>query len=267
MIYLISFFAITALLFGLYALVLVRPRSKPPKDASVLTDYAHRGLHGKDAPENSIRAFELAIKKGVGIELDVHLSKDETVMVFHDYSLLRMTGVDRRLKELTYAELKKLNLAKTEQKIPTFKEVLELVKGRVPILIELKGQSLNSSLSQKVSEHLKGYAGAYCVESFNPLLIRKIKKYIPDAYCGQLYTNVRKDKNRITPVNLILSLMIFNFLSRPDFIAYNKRDRNALPVRLATGFHKAPKFVWTVRGEDEINSAKKFGENAIFEIN
>ena len=267
MIYLIIFLAISIVLFGLYALVFVKPRNFTPKSPSVLADYAHRGLHGNGVPENSLQAFELAVKNEVGSELDLQLSKDGTLMVFHDYSLRRMTGLDKKLKDLTVAELKELSLAGTEQKIPTFKEVLELVNGKVPLLIELKGEDLNSSICKEVAETLKGYDGAYCIESFNPLLVRNIKKYIPDVFCGQLYINVCRDKKKVTPINLILSLMAFNFLAKPDFIAYNKKDRNSFPVKLAVGLHKAPKFVWTVKGEDEINTAKLMKEHAIFEIN
>lgn len=264
MIYLIIFLLIAAVLIGLYVFIFIKPRNNTPKNKAVLTNYAHRGLHGNGIPENSMQAFELAVEKGYGIELDVQLSKDGTVMVFHDYTLSRMTGCNKKLKELNADELTKLLLAETDQTIPTFKQVLEAVDGKVPLLVELKGEDLNASLCSKVAELLKEYSGAYCVESFNPLLIRNIKKYLPDVYCGQLYTNVCREK-KITPLNIILSLMAFNFLAKPDFIAYNKADRNSFPVKLAVNLHKAPKFVWTVKGQNEIEKAEKLGEYSIFE--
>ena len=253
------------LAFALYVFVLVRPTAKMPKDKSLLTDYAHRGLHGGTIPENSLAAFEKAAQNGFGIELDVQLSKDDVVMVFHDYNLARMTGADKKLSDLTSGELGELSLANTDQAIPSFKEVLSLIDGRVPILVELKGENLNTKLCPKVAELLKDYNGSYCIESFNPLLIKAMRKYLPNAFYGQLYTNVCRDKKKCTPLNVLLTLLVFNFLAKPDFIAFNKLDRNSLPVKLATRFYKAPKFVWTVKTQKEKTAAKFYKEHAIFE--
>lgn len=253
------------LLAFLYVLVLVQPSGKP-HNVKLLCDYAHRGLHGKSVPENSLKAFEDACQSNYGIELDVQLSKDGEVMVFHDYNLSRMTGLNKKLCELTARELGALSLKDSDQKIPTFKAALKLINGRVPLLVELKGESTDSSLCGKVAELLKIYNGDYCIESFNPLLIKAMKKYLPDAYYGQLYTNVCRDKKKYSILNILLTGMVFNFIARPDFIAYNKLDRNAFPVRLATLGLKAPKFVWTIKNEKEIQEAKENCENAIFEL-
>lgn len=256
--------ALIFLIFLLYVFVFVRPRKKN-YDKSLLTEYAHRGLHDKTVPENSMLAFKHAIDEGFGIELDVQLSKDGVVMVFHDYTLIRMTGSDKKLKELTLNELKELSLKDTEEKIPTFSQVLELVDGKVPLLVELKGENADLSLCPKVFEELKNYSGPYCIESFNPLLVRNIKKYLPNSFCGQLYTNVVRDKKKWSLLNVILTCMAFNFLAHPDFIAFNKDDRNSLPVKITTGFYKAPKFVWTIKNESELSVARQENEYAIFE--
>lgn len=261
----ISLLSFLILLALLYLLVFVRPRANKPADPKLLCDYAHRGLHGGKIPENSLAAFERARLAGYGIELDVQLSKDGTVMVFHDYTLSRMTGKDKRLSELDAAELKTLCLAGSDQHIPTFSEVLSLVDGRVPLLVELKGESLDSSLCEKVAALLNDYKGVYCIESFNPLLIRKIKKYLPNAYVGQLYTNVCREKQRKSPVHILLTCMAFNFLARPDFIAYDKQDRNSFPVKLSTRFYHAEKFVWTVKSDSELETAHSLHEHPIFE--
>ncbi len=254
------------LLFALlYLFVFVRPRGKAPTDAALLCDYAHRGLHGDDVPENSLRAFELACEAGYGIELDVQLSSDEVVMVFHDYVLGRMTADSRKVCELTAKELGALALADTDQTIPTFAKVLATVNGRVPLLIELKGENLDTSLCPKVAELLREYRGSFCIESFNPLLLRAMRKHLPDAFYGLLYTNVVRDKHRVSLLNMILSAMLFNGICRPDFIAFNEADRRCLPVRLATGLYRAPKFVWTVRSRTSLNEAHGCGEHAIFE--
>ena len=93
-------------IFIIYLVYFIRPSCKKITDKRLLCEYAHRGLHGGDIPENSIAAFENAVKSGFGIELDIQLSRDGEVMVFHDYDLLRMTGDSRKLSELTKYELK-----------------------------------------------------------------------------------------------------------------------------------------------------------------
>ncbi len=257
--------AAALLLFALYLFFLIRPRGKMPEDRSLLCDYAHRGLHSGEVPENSLLAFNRACEAGCGFELDVQLSRDGEVMVFHDYSLRRMTGCNRLLKNLTLEELKKLHLADTDERIPTFAEVLEAVAGRVPILIELKGENLDTSLVPPVVEHLKNYKGRYVIESFNPVLLRAIKKQLPDAYCGLLYTNVIRDKPRLSVGNILVTLMPFNFVWRPSFIAYNQLDRKTVPVTLATKFYRTPAFSFTIRNREQFDAAHRHGECAIFE--
>ena len=260
-----SLAALTLVLALVYLLVLVRPPKKIKPPAALLCDYAHRGLHGGGIPENSLAAFERACKSGYGIELDVQLSRDGVVMVFHDYTLVRMTGCDKKLCELDADELCSLFLDSSDQTIPTFAQVLSLVDGRVPILVELKGEDLNTSLCEKVAAQLKDYRGEYCLESFNPLLIGKMKKYLPDALRGLLYTNVCREKKKRSALNIALTAMALNVVAKPDFIAYNKADRASLPVRITTGLWGAPKFVWTVRSHEELKEAHLTGEYPIFE--
>ena len=261
-----SLLGLALILLAVYLLVLVRPTRhvKNPSPA-LLCDYAHRGLHGNGVPENSCAAFELACQEGFGIELDVQLSSDGVVMVFHDASLKRMTGVEKNLSELTAEQLQVLSLAGTDQTIPTFEQVLSLVGGRVPILVELKGETTNTALCEKVASLLSAYSGEYCLESFNPLLIGTMKKFLPSAFRGLLYTNVCRDKKKSSALNLALTAMALNVLAKPDFIAYNQADRESFPVRLATKFYQTPKFVWTVRTADGVAKAHKLGEYPIFE--
>ena len=257
---------IAVLLVLIYGLILVRPRKKKGADPTLLCDYAHRGLYnGKEVPENSPAAFVRACDAGVGIELDVQLSKDGTVMVFHDYTLERMTGDPAKVIQTDLAELKQLCLGGTEERIPTLAEVLQLVDGRVPLLIEMKGESTDTSLCQKLAEALEGYRGPYCIESFNPMLIREIQKWLPNAFCGLLYTNVCREKKKRSALNMILTCMALNVLARPHFIAYNQEDRGSLPVKLATGLYGAPRFVWTIRTDAAREDAHRRGECAIFE--
>lgn len=262
----ISSILLAFILFSLiYLLIVIRPRARAPRSEALLCDYAHRGLHGKDVPENSLLAFELAAREGHGIELDVQLSADREVMVFHDYTLVRMTGCDKKLCEMSAKELKELRLKGTDESIPTFREVLELIDGRVPLLVELKGESADSSLCPKVAELLRGYKGDYCIESFNPILLSKMRKELPDAYRGLLYTNTCKDKKSHSPLNIVITCMGLNFLARPNFIAYNKKYRGSYAVRLMIELYGTPRFVWTAKGESEIAEAHALGECPIFE--
>jgi glycerophosphoryl diester phosphodiesterase len=260
--------ALAVLVGFLYLFVFIRPRAKAPANPALLRDYAHRGLHSDTVPENSLAAFELACQRGFGIELDVQLSSDGEVMVFHDYTLGRMTNIawkETKVCDLTCAQLGELALAGSDQTIPTFAEVLALVDGRVPLLVELKGEDLNTELCPKVAALLRDYEGDYCIESFNPMLIRAMQKELPHAWYGQLYTNVCKDKKKNSPLNILLTLMAFNFLARPDFIAYNYRYRHSLPVKLTTRLYTAERFVWTVKDREELDTCHENGEYAIFE--
>jgi glycerophosphoryl diester phosphodiesterase len=265
MIYFLVVLAVLVFLILLYSLVLVRPKKYKNLNQNLLCNYAHRGLHGAEIPENSMAAFERAVEKGYGIELDVQLSKDGVVTVFHDYTLNRMTGIDKKLCELDPEELQRLTLNGTNQTIPTFKQVLELVNGKVPLLVELKGENLDTALCEKVAELLYEYKGDYCIESFNPLLIKAIKKYLPNAFCGQLFTNVCRDKKKYSVLNIVLTFMAFNFLAKPNFIAFNQKDRNSIPVILTTKLYKAPKFVWTITNKNDFDKALENQECAIFE--
>ncbi len=257
--------SVLILIFLIYILFLARPYKSSP-DKALLCDYAHRGLHGNGIPENSLFAFEAACSKGYGIELDVQLSSDNVVMVFHDYSLKRMTGTDKKLCELSHSELKELSLKDTDEKIPTLKEVLELVNGRVPILVELKGENFDLKLCGKVAELLKGYKGLYCIESFNPFLLREMGKLLPYSFRGILYTNLLRGKGKkVNLLKALASLMALNFIAKPNFISYDKLDRENFPVKLTTKVYKAPQFVWTIMGEKELSIAKKLGECPIFE--
>ena len=249
----------------LYLTVLARPAGRAPADSALLCAYAHRGLHDDTVPENSLTAFARACEAGVGIELDVQLSRDGVVMVFHDFTLSRMTGAEGKLCQLDCAKLQTLRLQDSEETIPTLAEVLELVAGRVPLLVELKGETLNSDLCGAVATLLEAYDGPYCLESFNPILVREIRKRLPKAFCGLLYTNVCRDKKKCSPLNMTVTAMALNWLAKPHFIAYNRLDRDSLPVKISTRLYGAPRFVWTIRSEEDMSEALGRGEYPIYE--
>lgn len=209
-------------------------------------NFAHRGLHKRDksVPENSIAAFERASAKGYGMELDVQLSKDGQVVVFHDDTLNRVCGVDCRVDEKDYDELKKLSLCGTEETIPLFSEVLKTVRGRGPLIVELKNGRSNRELCEKTYALLKDYNGKYCIESFNPFIVRWFKKNAPEVVRGQL-ANPPKDYNgEVNGVTaFLLGNVLLNFLSRPQFIAY-KIAPKPFTVKLCEALG-AMKVCWT----------------------
>ena len=148
---------------------------------------AHRGLHNEEYPENSLGAFQRCIDKNYPIELDVRLLNDNTLVVFHDDTLARMTGIDGYVSQINKEDLKNCKLNKTNFVIPTFREVLDLVDGKVPILIELK--TANSSfgpLEKILTDTLTDYTGEYAVQSFNPFSVGWFTEHYPDIIRGQM---------------------------------------------------------------------------------
>ena len=150
--------------------------------------YAHRGFHQKPViPENSMAAFKRAVDEGFGIELDVHLSKDGKLAVIHDASLWRTCGIDLYIEEVNLEDAQIYFLEKSEERIPELGAVLEMVDGRVPLIVELKVEGGNHrALVDATMELLEAYKGLYCIESFNPSAVGYLRKKYPDVVRGQL---------------------------------------------------------------------------------
>ena len=248
-------------------LVLSAPRraSQRPGMEKLYVDYAHRGLWGDGVPENSIPAFAAAAERGYGIELDVQLSSDGDVVVFHDYTLERMCGENVKLSSLRGAELTWRRLGGTEYTLPLLTDVLDTVRGRVPILIELKGESSDTSLCEALSRILGHYDGKVCVESFNPFLLGWFRKHQPKVARGVLYTNFFKNAPTGCMTNFALGAMLTNVIARPDFVAADGRFLGALPLRMMRGMYKLPMFVWTVRNREVYERMRSQKYKSIFE--
>lgn len=248
---------------GLVFLVAPGRASKKDKKPFMYKNFAHRGLHKKDktVPENSLAAFERASAYGYGMELDVQLSKDGQVVVFHDDTLNRVCGVDSRVDEKTYDELRQMSLCGSTQTIPLFSEVLKTVRGRGPLIVELKNGKRNEELCEKTYALLSKYSGEYCIESFNPFIVRWFKKNAPEVIRGQL-ANPPKDYNgEVGPITaVILGNCLLNFLARPQFIAY-KITPKPFTVKLCEALG-AMKVAWT--SHDWVN--EKFYDAVIFEF-
>lgn len=226
---------------------------KLPKEKKQLftgVNYAHRGLHAQDksVPENSLEGFRLAALAGYGAELDVQLSKDGQVVVFHDDTLDRVCGVSGRVDERSYAELQELRLCGTEHRIPLFSEVLAAYDGAGPLIVELKTGRRNDELCEKTLALLKDYKGVYCIESFDPFIVAWFRRHAPEVVRGQLAMAAARYgkglKKRVR--GFLLSRTMFNFLTRPQFIAYDIRPKKPLAVRLCE-WMGAMKIGWTAR--------------------
>ncbi len=223
---------------------------------------AHRGLHNFEFPENSVPAFENAIKHGFAIELDVRLTEDHTIVVFHDEKLSRMTDRDGYVSTLNSASLADIKLNKTEYGIPTFEKVLETVNGKVPILIEIKKAVQAFALEEKLLDMVKGYNGEYAVQSFSPYSMQFFYKNAPQILRGQLASYFHHGDIDMTHRDKVrLKKLKFNDVSHPDFIAYNV---NNLPNKFVrnTGL---PVVGWTVKSELQAQKIADRCDNYIFE--
>ena len=222
---------------------------------------AHRGLHNDEFPENSLGAFQNAINNGYPIELDVHIISDGTLVVFHDDSLSRMTGKDGYLKNLTKSDLENYHLADTEYTIPTFEEVLTLIDGKVPLLIEVKNTNKVGALETKLLEMLRAYKGEYAIESFNPYVLEWFKNNAPDILRGQLAGFFKGEKLAFIK-RFALKRMVLNKIAKPDFIAY---EASRLPNRFVRKYKSLPLIAWTVRSQKEYMKVVQYCDNVIFE--
>ncbi len=225
---------------------------------------AHRGLHIKntDIVENSIPAFLLAVENNIAIELDVHLIKDENIVVVHDSNLKNVGNIDITVENMTLEEIKKIKLFGTENKIPTFFEVLKVIDGKVPLIIEIKNSGKCGKLEEKLYEMLKNYNGKYLIESFNPLSLLWFKKNANNVLRGQL--SAKKIDSISSFLNFFLSKMVFNFLTKPDFIAYNISDLNE---KMYKKYSKKGISVisWTLKNKEEYFNNKDICDSFIFD--
>ena len=215
-------------------------------------NYAHRGLHRQDksVPENSLAAFRAAVEYGYGVELDVHLSADGALVVFHDDTLERVCGVPGAIEEKSLAELRQLRLCGTEYGIPTLEEVLDVLGGRVPLILEIKRGSRNRELCEKTYAVLRTYAGPVCIESFDPFIVRWFRRNAPELLRGQLSLPPKDYGDSTTKLNAFLAgNLLTNVLCRPQFIAYQIGEK-PLTVRLCERMG-AIRAAWTSRAWDQ----------------
>lgn len=252
-------------LFLIY-LFLIAPRNKKEMNKFKTVMYAHRGLHNEERAENSMSAFKAAVDGGFGIELDIRLSKDGKLVVFHDDTLDRVCGREGRVIDFTADELATFKLSGTNDGIPLFSDVLSLVDGKIPLLVEIKENAGDSTVSHATCEILKGYKGEFIIESFNPMSLKVVKENYPEIPRGILSHRYYDYEKSRKPLFFLLQSLLLNFLCRPAFIAYDHRHADAFGLRFVRAFFKVPTIAWTVRSAEEEKVARKNGfDGIIFE--
>lgn len=228
--------------------------------------YAHRGLYEADqsVPENSLEAFRRAVEAGYGIELDLQLSADGQVVVFHDDKLFRVCGVDQRVDAYRYEELREFKLFDSAEHIPLFSDVLQIVAAKVPLIVELKAGGEWRALCEKACAMLAAYDGPYCVESFHPSLVRWFCANAPDVLRGQLSEAYRYSSRHVGgAAAFVMSRLLTNVWTRPHFIAYRIGPK-CLSARFAEALG-AIKVCWTSREPREHAGLAAKNDMVIFE--
>lgn len=225
---------------------------------------AHRGLadNAGGRPENSLAAFAAAVAAGCPAELDVQLTADGELVVMHDFELSRLTGHPQRTEQLSPGVRKRLRLLDTEQTIPTLGEVLELVNGQVPLLIELKRPrpTRHDALVPAAIRALSRYHGEYALCSFDPLLVRHLRSTVPGTGRGQISGLLRT----ADPVTRLLGRsLLTNFLTRPDFIS---QEFDAFPSPIVSWWRRRGVAVlaWGVTSREEERAAGEYADNVVF---
>lgn len=223
------------------------------KEFLVSNRIAHRGIHSIFL-ENTLLAFEEAMNQNYAIELDVRLTKDQQVVVFHDSNLKRIFQIDQEVRDLTLDELKKY------QSIPTLIEVLELVKGKVPLLIEIKYDNRVGVLEKKISELLDYYSGEYAIMSFNPLSVLWFRLNRPHYVRGYLVHSLLPDNFLL---RFFLNPNLLKYMIQPDFLGINLvglEDAKLQKLR-----KKYPIIGYTIKNKQQLEKYLKAADNFIYD--
>ncbi len=260
---------ITAAVLVLLYFLAIMPRLTHRKEREdfLRVYYAHRGLHDNksDAPENSMAAFKKAVQAGYGIEMDVQLSKDRIPVVFHDFTLKRICGKEGKVSDYTWQELKEFNLCDSEETIPRFDEVLKMVKGKVPLIVELKVEWLDISVCTVADKLLREYKGLYCIESFNPLALSWYRRYHNNVVRGQLSDGFIKSGEFKGILYVLLQNLMLNWVTKPDFVAYNHKYADVPARKICRSLYKNMAAAWTIKNQEELEKARNQFDIFIFD--
>ena len=229
--------------------------------------YAHRGLHDNatQAPENSMEAFRRAVGQGYGIEMDIQLSSDGVPVVFHDFTLERICNRKGKVCDYTWQELRSFRLCGSRETIPAFEEVLEMVDGRVPLIVELKAEWTDVSVCPLADALLEKYRGLYCIESFNPLVLLWYRRNRKMVVRGQLSDGFIRSGEFWGALYYFLQDLLLNWVTKPDFVAYNHKYANVLARWLCRLLYKNMAVAWTIKSQQELEKAREEFDIFIFD--
>lgn len=265
----ISVIIVCVVVLAAFYFVMIMPRMVGKADPGPFLKvlYAHRGLHDNrtEAPENSMAAFRRAVEGGYGIEMDIQLTRDKIPVVFHDFTLKRVCGAEGKVSDYTFEELQKFRLCNSSEKIPSFEQVLRLVDGKVPLIVEFKVELTDTSLCPIADRILREYKGLYCMESFNPLAVFWYRRHHKAVMRGQLSDAFLREKEYCGLLYFLLENLLFNFITKPDFIAYNHKFQSKTSRKLCRGLYHNTAVAWTIRSEEELDEAKKHFDIYIFD--
>ena len=216
---------------------------------------AHRGLHNiqKGIPENSMPAFDLAKNNNIAIELDIHIIKDNTIVVFHDNNLKRLCGVNSAIESCSYNDIKKLKLLNTDNYIPRLTDVFSLINGSVPIIIEIKAETNYLKCCKELNKLLKDYSGIVAIKSFNPYAVIWFKRHNPVIIRGMLSSDFENDKKMSAFRKFILSKLIFFPFCKPDFLSLSLSMLNRKQIINIRKTRNIPILGWTFKSKECVN--------------
>ncbi len=256
-------FAVLLCLFFLYLWAIAPARKPFPPGLQKNVLYAHRGLHdgNRAVYENSLKAFALAVEHGYGMEMDLQTTKDGKVVIHHDLNTQRVCGVNAVIEQTAYADLPRLP---DGEPIPLFEDLLTLIAGKAPLIIELKHHSEYKRTVREALRLLERYEGTYCLESFHPIILKTLRGLAPQLLRGQLSSgNLSKE---IKPMQaFLLKHLLLNRFSRPHFIAYDFSHSRTPSLWLNRLLFRPLLIAWTIRNQKDLDEALKRYDTAIFE--
>ena len=222
---------------------------------------SHRGLHqNRLIPENSLKAFEKAVLKNFAIELDITISKDEQIVVFHDETLYRLCGIKQNIEDMNYSFFKELKLYESDEYIPLFKEVLELIKGKVPLIVEIKKHKKIGLLESGLIQLLNNYKGEYFICSFEKDILSYLKFNNPNLKRGLIFESLPQ---KFKKYNKTIFLYKF-FKTKPDFVSLDYKLISTCIYKFCLK-KSIPIITWTIKTKEDYEKVDKKVDAIIFE--
>lgn len=231
---------------------------------------AHRGFHDAAAGriENTLSAIGAAADAGFAVEIDVHLSADGAVYVFHDHTLDRLTTGTGSTEGLTLAALQAVPFRATADRIPSLAEVLERIGGRVPLVIEVKSlfDGRHDALTRAVVQSIAGYTGPVAVMSFDPRIVADVRTLAPDVVRGIVADDAKHPEyDRLPPAErAALAALAHRGETDPHFVAYWVKLLPNDVARTVREDWRLPLLTWTVRTPED-RAAAVYADQIIFE--